>query len=164
MHWCDLCKVWMNDTKAAKLNHERGMKHQENLAKSRSHAGTAHAAIMLAPSADNATQHAHAGRYAHADAICTQRMHTRSPHACNARALQPAYPASTSARPPAYHAQLHHPFVDHPARCKLPSHQQRATLTSASLPPPPPLLQSCETWARRQSERSRWRLTPRWPW
>jgi hypothetical protein len=34
MHWCDLCKCWMNDTKAAKLNHERGAKHQENLARS----------------------------------------------------------------------------------------------------------------------------------
>eukprot|EP00879_Flechtneria_rotunda_P006873 GHRR01007218.1.p6 GENE.GHRR01007218.1~~GHRR01007218.1.p6 ORF type:complete len:106 (+),score=36.63 GHRR01007218.1:149-466(+) len=33
MHWCELCRVWMNDTKAAKLNHERGAKHQENLAK-----------------------------------------------------------------------------------------------------------------------------------
>lgn len=34
MYWCDLCKCWMNDTKAAKLNHERGAKHQENLEKS----------------------------------------------------------------------------------------------------------------------------------
>eukprot|EP00877_Chromochloris_zofingiensis_P009045 jgi/Chrzof1/4394/Cz14g11150.t1 len=33
MHWCDICKVWMNDSKQAKLNHERGIKHQENLAK-----------------------------------------------------------------------------------------------------------------------------------
>ena len=34
MYWCDLCKCWLNDTKAAKLNHERGSKHQENLARS----------------------------------------------------------------------------------------------------------------------------------
>jgi uncharacterized membrane protein len=34
MHWCELCRCWMNDTKAAKLNHERGAKHQENLARS----------------------------------------------------------------------------------------------------------------------------------
>ncbi|KAF8062666.1 hypothetical protein HT031_003995 [Scenedesmus sp. PABB004] len=31
MHWCELCRCWMNDTNAAKLNHERGAKHQENL-------------------------------------------------------------------------------------------------------------------------------------
>ena len=35
MHWCDLCKCWMNDTKAARLNHERGAKHQDNLARSK---------------------------------------------------------------------------------------------------------------------------------
>lgn len=34
MYWCELCRCWMNDTKAAKLNHERGAKHQENLARS----------------------------------------------------------------------------------------------------------------------------------
>jgi len=34
MHWCDLCKCWMNDSTKARLNHERGSKHQENLAKS----------------------------------------------------------------------------------------------------------------------------------
>lgn len=33
MHWCDLCKCWMNDSKAARLNHERGAKHTENLAR-----------------------------------------------------------------------------------------------------------------------------------
>ena len=37
MYWCELCKCWMNDTKAAKLNHERGAKHQENLARSKHH-------------------------------------------------------------------------------------------------------------------------------
>lgn len=35
MYWCELCRCWMNDTKAAKLNHERGAKHQENLARSK---------------------------------------------------------------------------------------------------------------------------------
>ncbi|KAF6262025.1 hypothetical protein COO60DRAFT_1699474 [Scenedesmus sp. NREL 46B-D3] len=33
MYWCELCRVWMNDSKAAKLNHEHGAKHQENLAR-----------------------------------------------------------------------------------------------------------------------------------
>ncbi|GBF95665.1 hypothetical protein Rsub_08647 [Raphidocelis subcapitata] len=33
MHWCDLCKCWMNDSKSSILNHERGAKHQESLAK-----------------------------------------------------------------------------------------------------------------------------------
>ncbi|KXZ54557.1 hypothetical protein GPECTOR_4g622 [Gonium pectorale] len=32
MHWCDICKCWMNDTKQAKLNHERGAQHQAKLA------------------------------------------------------------------------------------------------------------------------------------
>ncbi|MEW5318642.1 MAG: hypothetical protein WDW38_009849 [Sanguina aurantia] len=32
-HWCDVCKCWMNNTNAAKQHHERGMGHQENLAK-----------------------------------------------------------------------------------------------------------------------------------
>ncbi|EFJ52233.1 hypothetical protein VOLCADRAFT_116255 [Volvox carteri f. nagariensis] len=32
MHWCDVCKCWMNDTKAARLNHERGSQHQAKLA------------------------------------------------------------------------------------------------------------------------------------
>ena len=31
MHWCDLCKVWMVDSKQSRLNHERGAKHQEML-------------------------------------------------------------------------------------------------------------------------------------
>ncbi|GLI60013.1 hypothetical protein VaNZ11_002077 [Volvox africanus] len=31
MHWCDICKCWMNDTKAARLNHERGAQHQSKL-------------------------------------------------------------------------------------------------------------------------------------
>jgi hypothetical protein len=54
MHWCDLCKVWMNDTKAAKLNHERGMKHQETLARSEHTAGPVgclHGSRQLLPSA-----------------------------------------------------------------------------------------------------------------
>lgn len=34
MYFCDICKVWMQDTKMAKLNHERGFKHKELLAKS----------------------------------------------------------------------------------------------------------------------------------
>lgn len=33
MHWCDICKCWMQDTKAAKLNHERGLKHKDGLAR-----------------------------------------------------------------------------------------------------------------------------------
>mmetsp|Transcript_21125 Transcript_21125/g.46262 ORF Transcript_21125/g.46262 Transcript_21125/m.46262 type:complete len:277 (-) Transcript_21125:385-1215(-) len=33
MHWCDVCKCWLNDNKAAILHHERGAKHQENLAR-----------------------------------------------------------------------------------------------------------------------------------
>ncbi|GAX84401.1 hypothetical protein CEUSTIGMA_g11823.t1 [Chlamydomonas eustigma] len=31
MHWCDVCKCWMNDNKQAIQNHERGMGHTENL-------------------------------------------------------------------------------------------------------------------------------------
>ncbi|GFR49008.1 hypothetical protein Agub_g11029, partial [Astrephomene gubernaculifera] len=33
MHWCDICKCWMNDTKQARLNHERGAQHQAKLEK-----------------------------------------------------------------------------------------------------------------------------------
>lgn len=33
MHWCDVCKVWLQDTKVAKLNHERGSNHKFNLQK-----------------------------------------------------------------------------------------------------------------------------------
>lgn len=33
MHWCDYCKVWMQDTTVAKATHERGAKHQENVAR-----------------------------------------------------------------------------------------------------------------------------------
>lgn len=33
MYWCDICKVWLQDTKQAKLNHERGSRHQELLSK-----------------------------------------------------------------------------------------------------------------------------------
>lgn len=34
MYWCDVCKCWLNDTKAARLNHERGAGHQAKLEKS----------------------------------------------------------------------------------------------------------------------------------
>ena len=34
MHWCDICRCWMNDNKQAISNHERGMGHQENLKRS----------------------------------------------------------------------------------------------------------------------------------
>ncbi|KAL6756434.1 hypothetical protein V8C86DRAFT_72544 [Haematococcus lacustris] len=33
MHWCDVCKCWLNDTKAAKAHHEQGMGHKANLAR-----------------------------------------------------------------------------------------------------------------------------------
>ncbi|GMH39622.1 hypothetical protein BSKO_07520 [Bryopsis sp. KO-2023] len=33
MHWCDVCRVWLQDNSTAKTNHERGRRHQENLAK-----------------------------------------------------------------------------------------------------------------------------------
>ncbi|PNW83158.1 hypothetical protein CHLRE_06g309150v5 [Chlamydomonas reinhardtii] len=33
MYWCDVCKCWLNDTKAARLNHERGAGHQAKLEK-----------------------------------------------------------------------------------------------------------------------------------
>lgn len=35
MFWCDYCKVWMQDNPSAKATHERGMKHQENVARSK---------------------------------------------------------------------------------------------------------------------------------
>lgn len=35
MHWCDVCKCWLNDTKAAKSHHEQGMGHKANLARSK---------------------------------------------------------------------------------------------------------------------------------
>lgn len=34
MHWCDVCKCWLNDTKAAIAHHEAGMGHKANLARS----------------------------------------------------------------------------------------------------------------------------------
>ncbi len=34
MHWCDICRCWMNDQKQAIQNHERGMGHQEALKRS----------------------------------------------------------------------------------------------------------------------------------
>jgi hypothetical protein len=36
MHWCDVCKCWLNDTKAAIAHHEQGMGHKANLARSES--------------------------------------------------------------------------------------------------------------------------------
>ncbi|KAK2077350.1 hypothetical protein QBZ16_004984 [Prototheca wickerhamii] len=33
MYWCDICKVWLKDDAQAKAVHERGAKHQENVAK-----------------------------------------------------------------------------------------------------------------------------------
>ena len=32
--WCDACRVWMKDTAQSWAVHERGMKHQENVARS----------------------------------------------------------------------------------------------------------------------------------
>ncbi len=36
MHWCEYCKVWMNDNPATKATHENGLKHKENVSKSES--------------------------------------------------------------------------------------------------------------------------------
>ena len=36
MFWCDYCKVWMNDNPATKATHEAGMKHKDNVARSKS--------------------------------------------------------------------------------------------------------------------------------
>jgi len=33
-YWCDVCKVWMLDKLAIRQIHEKGIKHQENVAKS----------------------------------------------------------------------------------------------------------------------------------
>jgi U1 zinc finger len=33
-HWCEYCKCWLKDTPAARAVHERGIGHQENVAKS----------------------------------------------------------------------------------------------------------------------------------
>lgn len=35
MFWCDYCKVWMNDNPATKATHEAGMKHKDNVARSK---------------------------------------------------------------------------------------------------------------------------------
>lgn len=35
MYWCDYCKVWMNDNPNARAVHERGIKHKENVEKSK---------------------------------------------------------------------------------------------------------------------------------
>uniref|UniRef100_A0A061QZT2 WW domain-binding protein 4 n=1 Tax=Tetraselmis sp. GSL018 TaxID=582737 RepID=A0A061QZT2_9CHLO len=32
-HWCEYCKVWLNDTISARSTHENGVKHQENVAR-----------------------------------------------------------------------------------------------------------------------------------
>jgi hypothetical protein len=42
----------MNDSKAAKMNHERGTKHQENLARSKQHALAVAAAAAAAAVVD----------------------------------------------------------------------------------------------------------------
>jgi hypothetical protein len=55
MYWCELCRVWMNDSKAAKFNHERGTKHQENLARSK--CGADHASSAAAVAAVTAAAH-----------------------------------------------------------------------------------------------------------
>lgn len=34
MHWCDVCRCWLNDTKAAIAHHEAGMGHTANLQRS----------------------------------------------------------------------------------------------------------------------------------
>ena len=34
MHWCDVCRCWLNDSKAAIQHHERGMGHTEALKRS----------------------------------------------------------------------------------------------------------------------------------
>lgn len=36
MYWCDYCKVWMQDNPSSKATHERGLKHKENVARSKS--------------------------------------------------------------------------------------------------------------------------------
>ena len=40
MHWCEYCKVWMNDNPATKATHENGLKHKENVSKSESSWGS----------------------------------------------------------------------------------------------------------------------------
>ncbi len=35
MYWCDYCKVWMQDNPSSKATHERGVKHKENVARSK---------------------------------------------------------------------------------------------------------------------------------
>ncbi len=35
MFWCDYCKVWMQDNPHAKAVHEKGIKHQERVEKSK---------------------------------------------------------------------------------------------------------------------------------
>lgn len=32
-HWCEYCKVWLKDTAQSRAVHEKGIKHQENVAK-----------------------------------------------------------------------------------------------------------------------------------
>ena len=34
MHWCDYCKVWMQDNPSSRATHERGEKHQNMVARS----------------------------------------------------------------------------------------------------------------------------------
>lgn len=33
-YWCEVCKVWMTDNTSTRATHEKGIKHQENVAKS----------------------------------------------------------------------------------------------------------------------------------
>ena len=35
MYWCDYCKVWMNDNPATKATHENGIKHKDNVDRSK---------------------------------------------------------------------------------------------------------------------------------
>ena len=35
MHWCDYCKVWMQDNPGARATHEKGVKHKDNVARSK---------------------------------------------------------------------------------------------------------------------------------
>ena len=40
-HWCEYCKVWMTDNAQSRAVHERGVKHQEAVARSESAAAGA---------------------------------------------------------------------------------------------------------------------------
>ena len=36
MFWCEYCKVWMQDKPSARATHEKGIKHKDNVARSKS--------------------------------------------------------------------------------------------------------------------------------